>query len=112
MILAFGIKTCGDEVGDDLLVIGTGLKQVVVGVDVVAFTLDFIEELVQRGVVFISDEIGLRNHCGAILKIYEAVGAFKVKLDLLRIEEVKNGNVVLSKTKVLQGVSQFFGISE
>ena len=42
MILAFGMKASRDEVGDNFLVVGTRLKEVVISVNVVALTFDLI----------------------------------------------------------------------
>ena len=40
--LAFGMETSRDEVGVNFLIIGTRLKEVVIGVNVVALTFDLI----------------------------------------------------------------------
>ena len=80
--------------------------------NVVALFFDVLEEFAKGGVVFIDDEMGFRDDGGAVLKIDEAVRTLEVKVDFLRIEEVEDGDIVLSKAEVLEGVSEFVGVNE
>ena len=112
MVLAFGIETSGNEVGDNLLVVGTRLKKVVIGVDVVAFAFDFSQKIAQGRVIFFGDQVGLCNHGGFVLKIDKPMRPLEVEFDFLRIEEVEHCDVMLPESKVLQGISKFLGVSE
>lgn len=112
MILAFGIKTSGDEIGNNLLIVGTRLKEMVIGMHVVTLALDLLKKLAQGGVIFVSNEIRFCDHGGAILKVDKTVRALEVKFDLLGIKEVENRDVVLSEAEVLKGVAQFLGVAK
>ena len=110
--LAFLGEATGDEVRDDFLDVGVGLEELVVGVDIVGAIFGCFEELVERGVIFIHDEIGLSDNGGAILEIDKAVWTLEVEGDFLRVEEVKHRDIVLPKAQVLEGRCEFIGFDE
>jgi hypothetical protein len=61
-------------------------------------------------VVFVSDEIGFRYNSGAILKVNKSVWTLEMEFDFLRVEEMKDGDVVFPESKVLKGISKRLGI--
>ena len=60
--------------------------------------------------VFVSDEIGFRDNSGAILKVNKSVWTLEMEFDFLRVEEMKDGDVVFPESKVLKGISKRLGI--
>tara|TARA_B100000900_G_scaffold382292_1_gene369384 strand:+ start:752 stop:1126 length:375 start_codon:yes stop_codon:yes gene_type:complete len=60
--------------------------------------------------VFVSDEIGFRYNCGAVLKVNKSVWALEMEFDFLRVKEMKDGDVVFPESKVLKGISKCLGI--
>ena len=88
------------------------MKEVVVGVNVVALCLNRCQKFGEGGVVFVRNQIGFGNDSRAIFEVDEAMGPLEVEFNFLWIEEVEDGDIMLAEAKVLEGSRQFVGIRE
>lgn len=111
LVLRLG-QAGGKEFAEEGFERGVGSDELVVSIRVVCFVADVFQKLVERGVVFVGDEVRLDHECGVVFKIDEAVGAIEVETDFLRIHEVEKGDVVFPVAQVLQGIGKRRGVGE
>lgn len=105
-------KASGDELRDDFLVVRAGLQELVIGVYVIRFLFDSGEEFLERFLILVLDQIWFGDDRGTVFEIYKAMRTIEAELDLLRIHEMEERDVVLSIAQVLKSFSQKCGFDE
>ena len=84
----------------------------VVSVDIMTSGLYLNEEFLNRGGIFVSDQVGFRYDGGTVLKIDETIGAGEIEVYFLRIHQVEYRYVMLSVSEVLKSITKGIRIAE